>query len=329
MARHYDVITVGETTLDAFMTLEEESHSYRYDNEHGELCFKHGDKIDVKRYDFCMGGNATNVAVGLSRLGIHATLCTEIGDDEFSIKIRNMLAREHIDRIYIKQGMNMASNFSVIMNIKNDRTLFVEDVEREHAFDFQDMEAAYYYLTSLGRKWQEAYRKVTSLAKEQNAKLVFNPGSRQMHEGRETILQVIKHTDILIVNKEEAECLLFEKEKEDSPNEHDYIKELLKKLQEAGAKGVIITNGQHGSFALEETGDYHHQGLYPGEIVERTGAGDAYSSGFLGALLHSKPFEDAMLWGSINSASVVGHIGAEAGLLKKEEIEKRVEVERS
>src|SRR5258706_8169382 len=115
MIRDYDLITVGETTMDAFMTLHDSSEKVHLTD--GELCFRHGEKINVERYDFFMGGNATNVAVGLARLGLKATLCSEIGDDEFSIKIRNSLANEHIERLLMIQTPGQSS-FSVIINFK-------------------------------------------------------------------------------------------------------------------------------------------------------------------------------------------------------------------
>jgi ribokinase len=61
--------------------------------------------------------------------------------------------------------------------------------------------------------------------------------------------------------------------------------------------------------------------MYPGEVVERTGAGDAFAAGFLAAAQRAQGLPDSMLWGSINASSVVSHIGSQAGLLKKDEME--------
>src|SRR6266498_4880432 len=149
--QRYDVITVGETTVDAFMAIHNAASTCSIDKEHNTLCIKQGEKVEVDRYDFCMGGNATNVAVGLSRLGIKTGLCSEIGDDEFSIKVRNWLAKENIERLLVKQTPG-ATSFSVIINFSGDRTLFVQDVEREHEFDFGDIVTPFVYLTSLGKE---------------------------------------------------------------------------------------------------------------------------------------------------------------------------------
>jgi len=324
MVRQYDVITIGETTIDAFMTLHDDNVKCHLDAAAGELCFKHGEKINVQRYDFCIGGNATNLAVGLSRLGLKATLMTEVGDDEFSIKIRNTLAKEHIDRMLIVEKSNAPSNFSVAINFKNDRTIFVEDVERKHDFHFSEVTADWIYLTSLGKEWEEPYEKALAFAEKNKVKIVFNPGHLQLRELHPIITTVIKQTDVLIVNKEEAEKIILHHYKKKIDDSKPYIEILLKQLQDLGAKMVVITNGKHGSYVLDQLGNFYSRALYPGKVVERTGAGDSYSSGFLAALIHKQSVPDAMTWGSINASSVVAQIGAQAGLLKRNEIEEKM-----
>jgi sugar/nucleoside kinase (ribokinase family) len=324
MRSHYQVITIGGTTLDAFMTLDRDKSSCRFHSATNEICFNHGDKIRVERYDFQMGGNATNVAVGLSRLGIKATLCSELGDDEFSIKIRNSLAKENIDRIFITQKANTPTSFAVIINQNGDRTEFVQNVDREHQFQFADTSADYVYLTSMGRNWEMPYRHAVVFAKGNGSKLIFNPGSRQLLEGFETVQYVVRNADMLVINKGEGEYLLHGTKKTGTSNEHSYIKELLSSLQELGPSNIVMTNGEHGSFVLDGDGQHHYQEVFHGNVVERTGAGDAYTSGFLAALNYKLPIPQAMLWGAINSSSCVGHIGAEAGLLTRDEMEKLI-----
>jgi ribokinase len=319
--RHYDVITVGESTIDAYMTLAHARADAHLDTENGGLCFKFGEKIDVERYDFTIGGNATNVAVGLSRLGLKATLCAEIGDDEFSLKIRNCLANEHIERVLVHQ-VNGQSNFSVVINFRGDRTLFVEDCKREHDFHFDNVTADVIYLTSLAEEWQKPYRTALEFSRKHNMRIAFNPGSRQLHDGKDLIKKVLEQTEMLFVNKQEAELLLTGSET--GHDDEKYIKELMKKIQRLGPKIIIVTDGKNGSYALDPAGKFYKHGIHDGEIVERTGAGDAYTTGFIAAMYYGLPVSKAMDWGSWNSTSVVGQIGAQAGLLTKEEMERKV-----
>jgi len=318
MDRHYNVITVGESTIDAYMSLAHANSDAHLDTKNHGLCFRFGEKIDVDRYIFTIGGNATNVAVGLSRLGKKAALCAEIGDDEFSLKIRNVLASEHIERVLVHQVPG-PSNFAVIINFRGDRTLFVEDVTRSHDFHFEDVSADLIYLTSLANEWEKPYKTVLEFAQKTNAKIAFNPGSRQLRNGKDLVQSVLKRTEMLFVNKEEAELLLFDKETNES--ELTYVKELLSKCQKHGPNIVVITDGKKGSYVLTRNGDFHHQHIHEAPVVERTGAGDAFTSAFLAATINKLPIAQAMEWGSWNAASVVGKVGAQAGLLTKDTME--------
>ena len=61
--------------------------------------------------------------------------------------------------------------------------------------------------------------------------------------------------------------------------------------------------------------------VYPHDPFERTGAGDAFASTIASALVLGKTLKDALMWGPINSMSVVQYVGAQKGLLSKEALE--------
>ncbi|MCH8048485.1 hypothetical protein IIC44_00065, partial [Patescibacteria group bacterium] len=97
-------------------------------------------------------------------------------------------------------------------------------------------------------------------------------------------------------------------------------KKLMGKLHEEGVKIVVITDGPKGSYASDGENAYYLN-IFPAPLVERTGAGDSFSTGFISALIYKESIVNAMCWGTVNSASVIGKIGAREGLLKKREIE--------
>ncbi len=317
----YDVLTIGDAKLDAFLSISDTNGKVRLNQETNELCFKHGEKISVDHTHFSLGGNAANVAVGLARLGVKVTIAAEIGDDEFALKIINALGKEHIDRGFIRQAHNQESSFSVSINFKNDRTLFSEHVQREHNFHYADEKIAWIYLTSLGEEWVKPYEKAVHFVKETNCFLAFNPGTLQLAKKSDVVEDALKVTTILFVNKEEAQLLISEYAKEKPSDE---IEKLLDQVSSLGPITVVITDGKKGSYVLDSEKHFYHEGILSSIIVERTGAGDAYSAGFLGAIVHKLSIKDAMHWGSKNATSVVAHIGAQAGLLKKQEMEEKV-----
>jgi ribokinase len=317
----YDVICIGDAKLDTFLKINDTEGKFRYDESTNEICFKHGEKIPVENTHISVGGNAANVAIGLARLGIKSTIAAEIGDDEFSLKIINAFAREHIDRGFIKQNRGTDSSFSVAISYKNDRTLFSEHFKREHNFSYDHATAKWLYLTSLGEEWTGAYQKAVNYASEKHAQIAFNPGTIQLTEKAPVVESILRITDILFVNKEEAKQLIY-----DYANEYnsDDIQDILSNVRALGPKTAVITDSDNGSYVLDAENNYYHQDRIECDVVELTGAGDSYATGFLAARIHGLSTQESMLWGSHNAASVIGSIGAEEGLLKKDILEERV-----
>jgi sugar/nucleoside kinase (ribokinase family) len=84
----------------------------------------------------------------------------------------------------------------------------------------------------------------------------------------------------------------------------------------AGLEYFIITDGPNGT-ALIHQNKIYQCGLYRDiPVIERTGAGDAFSSGFLSVIATGGTIEEALTYGSANSTSVVQYVGGKQGILK-------------
>jgi ribokinase len=283
--------------------------------ETNELCIKFGEKVIVDKAEMLTGGDAANVAVGTSRLGLDTAIVAEIGKDEFAQKITNTLKNENVNIEKVCESEGQQSSFSTIINYKGERTIFSEHVKREHNFNFDNILTKWVYLTSLGENWLNAYNKTADFVKETKCNLAFNPGTLQL-ENKENIKNILLITNLLLVNKEEAEEILG------FPHGQKSIEEIIVSLQKLGPEITVITDGKNGSFAVSPEGKILNEKIVKTEVIERTGAGDAYSSGFISALIYNRPIAEAMFWGAKNSASVITKVGAQAGLLRKEEVEK-------
>jgi sugar/nucleoside kinase (ribokinase family) len=313
MAFNFDVVCVGNAKIDTFLFLHEANSHLRLIEETYELCMKFGEKIAVDKAEILVGGNAANVSVGTSRLGLKSALIAEIGKDEFAQKIISALKNENVDSTNVLLEEGQQSSFSTILNYKGDRTIFTEHVERLHNFNFENISTKLVYLTSLGEQWQNAYEKTVEFAKVYQSLLAFNPGTLQINKGKDSIVNVLRATDILFVNKEEAEQLL-------SFPRRQNVEDLLRDLQTLGPKIAVITDGINGSFAIDDKGNLFRKSIVGVPCVERTGAGDAYSAGFISALLYNKSIDVAMEWGTKNAESVIGKVGAQPGLLYKNDL---------
>ena len=312
-----DILSVGNATIDVFLTIDEKNPHVKLDEKTNELKFGHGEKIEVKKYNLSIGGNAANVAVGISRLSLKSGLVAEIGNDEFSQKIINSLKNDDVDIELVKQIESEASSLSVGINFKTDRTLFIEHVKREHNFEFNKKQTKAIFLTSLGPVWEEAYEKTLNFVGENNIRLFFNPGTLQIEKRNTLIWKIISQTEVLFLNKEEAEEILYGKEIKLPSSSQTYVKKMLYGLRSLGAKIAVITDGKNGSYLMDEKHNTYYLQAVKSEIVERTGAGDAYNSGFISAILNGTPYKEAMRWGAFNASSVIGAIGAQKGLLTK------------
>ncbi|HSW87536.1 MAG TPA: carbohydrate kinase family protein [Candidatus Saccharimonadales bacterium] len=318
--QQFDIICVGDALIDIFLFLTNPDEHFHESEQKREFCFSLGAKIPVSDAKFYLGGDASNVSVGLSRLGFRSALVGETGDDMFAHTIVSGLQKENVTLDFFKQTPNTPATFSVNIVAMQDRTILSRHITRQHDISFETAQTQWVYLTSLGEEWAPMYKKVLNYVSQNNIKLAFNPGSKQLQAGRDSFIDVLKRTDVLFVNKEEASKIAFGVE--DPTKTMDV---LLKELQKLGPKIISITDGGEGSYAMDEEGKTYQQGTIPGEYVQKTGVGDAYASGFLGSLFYNKEdIQKAMLWGATNASSVIGHLGAQGGLLKKEEIEKKI-----
>lgn len=309
----YDVVAVGNAVIDALLTLDPQDPKCTYDASANTLQIEAGRKLLAKGCYISVGGGACRVAIGVSRLGYKTALVAEIGKDEFAQKILNTLQADGVDAQYIRQETEQTS-FTVGLNYKNDRTLITNHVIYDHTFPLTDLQTSWIYLGSLGDVWEHVYASVAAYAGRIETRLLVNPGATQFRAGVEKLLPVLRATYVLCVNKEEAAQLA-------GASRGTQMQELLQKVKSLGPRIVIITDGQEGSFAVDTDGVMYHMPIVPAEIVEKTGAGDAYVTGFLAAMLHGHHLKTGMEWGTINAASVISHPGSHEALLTVSKLE--------
>jgi sugar/nucleoside kinase (ribokinase family) len=151
------------------------------------------------------------------------------------------------------------------------------------------------------------------LREHPEVKVAFNPGSWQIRIEPAMLKLILARTEVIYVNRKEAEIITGF-----GPSQNK-DKELLVALSKTGPKMVIITDGERGSYIYDGQ-KFLRCGVLPVDAYERTGAGDSFGSGCIAALVKEKPLDEALLWGTVNSASVIGYVGAQKGLLHEEDM---------
>jgi ribokinase len=315
----HDFIAIGDTVVDDFIKLKEAQVSCSIDNTACTISMRFGDKIPFEANYVVYGvGNSANAAVSAARLGLKTAFISDVGADENGEKILARLQSEGLDTTYIRKHEGMPTNYHYVLWYGVDRTILVKHQAYPYTFPMDLPEPKTIYLSSIA-EGTEAYHDdlATYLETHPNVSLTFQPGTFQMKMGVERLKRIYARTNLFVVNRDEAARIL--KLKDATAN----VEMMARSLQELGPKIVVITEDVHGVHALSD-GKMTHVPMYPDPKppLQRTGAGDAFASTTTAYLAMGYSIEDAMRRGTINSAYVVQGIGAQAGLLKKEEMEK-------
>jgi len=318
-----DLLSIGDASYDVFLAPSESESLCQLDEKKCFICLGYGEKIPAREIEFTIGGNAANNAVGTKRLGVNVGIVLTLGDDALGKQIVEKLQSEGVDTTFVIPQTSSKSDYSTIITYTGERTILTYKSPRSYEFPVKLPQVSWVYLTSMGDTFEPFYNHLYDwLIVNPQVSLAFNPGGRQIKRGLEAIGKIIARTRVLFVNREEAEKLT------NFGMSAGREKELLGALVKLGVKNPVVTDGGNGSFVFDGT-KYLKCNILPVDAYERTGAGDAFGSGVLAALIKGKGFDEALLWGTVNSASVIGYTGGQRGLLKEEDLSVWLERARS
>ncbi|MEI6580686.1 MAG: carbohydrate kinase family protein [bacterium] len=310
-----DFLAIGDIVTDAFIKLKDAHVHCNIDKEGCELCVRFGDKIPYESVDVISAvGNSPNAAVSAARLGLKTALITNIGNDQNGKDCLASLKKNNVSRDYINIEKGKLTNYHYVLWYDIDRTILIKHTEFAYKFP-KIKNVSWIYLSSLAENSLPYQLEIAEFLKRNpETKLAFQPGTFQIKFGTEQLKDIYSHTEVFFCNLEEAQKIT----KIDSKD----ILTLSKGIKALGPKIVVISDGPNGAY-LYLNDELWHNPIYPdiAPPLERTGAGDAFSSTFTAALALGKtPFE-AFSWGPINSMSVVQKVGAQEGLLSREKLE--------
>lgn len=303
-----DIISIGDATIDTFLFV----HDLKIEEKAGSkvALMSWGDKLPVDELHRTVAGNAANNAVGSSRLGLRTAFYTVLAHDVGGREILYKMKKEGVAPRYIVFDDKHGTNASTVISYKGERTIWVYHEHRSYKLP-NFVPSRWVYLTSLGEGFEKIYRPLASYLDRYNVKLGFNPGTFQLRAGVKKNKILLERTDLLSLNVEEAISWV---------GHSDDPEVLCKKLCELGPKAVALTDGRKGAYSYSDQGFYYIP-EYPGPRLEATGAGDGFTTAYIAALASGKTHAEALTWGPINAGSVVQHIGPQAGLLTKHQIE--------
>ncbi|MDO8659190.1 MAG: PfkB family carbohydrate kinase [Candidatus Parcubacteria bacterium] len=310
-----DFLAIGDTVIDAFIKLKQAEVIGEPDTEGYKICLPFADKVPYEDVFVVPAvGNAANAAVSASRLGISSALMANIGDDKEGQDCLVSLQKDKVQTDFVKINSGMKTNYHYVLWYGAERTILIKHEKYNYNLEIPE-EPKWIYFSSVSADAYPFHDEVADyLDAHPNVKLAFQPGKNEIHLGKEKLAKLYKHAEIFFCNVEEAEKILDVESLE--------VSELLKKMHGFGPKNVVITDGPKGAYAFDGVDIYFINPFPdPKPAYDRTGAGDAFSSTIVGAIILGKTLPEALSWAGVNAMSVVTEIGAQAGLLSREKIE--------
>jgi ribokinase len=299
----FDIITFGSATVDVFA----ETNINDLKEEKKYVGYPIGSKILLKEIKFSIGGGGTNTAVAFARFGLKTGYIGKLDSGFEGKEILELLKKEKIEFLGgIEKDSSVNGGYSIILDSKgNDRTILkysgANDFLKAPELDMKKIQSRWLYLSTMLGESFKTQEKVAMKMHKNGTKIAFNTTEYQIKA--QNIKPLLKICDVFVLNHEEARMLVKEGN-------------VLKGLKNLGPKIVVITNKDQDTLAYDGSKVYS---ITPHKIkvVERTGAGDAFASGFVAGQIIGKSIDKSLKIGLEESESVIKSRGAKNGLLRK------------
>jgi len=313
------LLVIGDVTIDNHVIIDDASVECNFDHSACKLCLDYATKIPVRESFEAVGGNGANVSIGTTKLDVSTMLLSSVGNDNGGKTVKQELEKNKVDTSLVATDVKTPTRYSVVLNFKGERTILAYHHKRQYIWPKNEPEVDWIYFTGLSEGLESLENKLDKyLMFHPTVRLAFNPGSFQLKNHLDNVREMLKKTNLLIINLEEAEKILnttLKKEKS--------VRAIIHKLIGLGAKEVVITDAARGATAGDEE-DVYEMESYPVPVVAKTGAGDAFSAGYLAARINSHSIATCLTWGIANSCSVIQKPSSHLGLLSTMGITKMI-----
>jgi sugar/nucleoside kinase (ribokinase family) len=325
----FEIITFGSATWDIYLKMAKEQ-VIKSDKVPSGMAvgFDLGAKIDIEDMYFSFGGGGMNTAHTFKKQGFTVAYCGSVGDDIPGKEIISEMKEMGIGTEFVQKNEKPTNNSVILLTSDNERTVLAyrgasEDLNKEEIL-WEDMNPSWFYLAPLSGKLSVLTEDIIDFGKKNKIKVAINLGNSQIALGKEKLEPILKKADVLLLNLEEASLLTGV----DIKDEMGIMRDL-----NSFHPGInTVTKGPEGVLVSQEDVVLD---VSPNKVkvVDKTGAGDAFGSGFISGLIKSNmDIEWATKLGIANSTSCIQVRGAINGLLEgSEDIEKvgeKIKIER-
>jgi fructokinase len=267
-------------------------------------------KSTIKIEKIEAGGSVANTMAGIAYLGGNPSFIGKVNSDEFGKIYKKSLEKININFLYSEKKENLSTGVSIIfITPDSERTMCTylgissqlskEDINENYIKDYEII-LLEGYLWDKGLS-EEMFKYVINLAKKNNIKVAMSLSDIFcVNRHREDFFNLLKNDlNILIGNENEINELMKKNNLLDSMNELKSIDKL-----------IIITRSKNGSVAILNNVITYCESVNVNKVVDLTGAGDLFASGFFKEYLDDFDIKKCLQKGSELSAKIIQKIGA-------------------
>ena len=131
----FDVLAIGDTTIDAFIRLKDARVNCDINDEHCLISLRFGDKVPYEFVEIVPGvGNSANAAVACARLGVSASLRVHVGDDTNGDTCIDSFKKEGVDTSLIVREEGKKTNYHYVLWYESERTILIKHEQFSYSF---------------------------------------------------------------------------------------------------------------------------------------------------------------------------------------------------
>jgi len=277
--KKYDVLVVGDVNVDLVVTGIKKMPLP-------------GQERYVDDISLNVGGGAALSAIGLARLGMKSAVYGSIGDDFLGVYIVDILEKTGVDTSFIQKLSFSRTGISIALSWDNDRSFLtyvgsngendLNGISDEIISQVSHAHLAGYKADSNHDSYVELVRKL----KKAGIPVSMDVGWDESEEWSSRLFELVKLVDVFSLNETEASHYCGT----------DDMEKCIRMLSEYCGE-VIIKMGPRGAMGMKN-GSIHYCSTFPVSIVDTTGAGDSFNSGFLYGRLTGCDFRTCLIYGN-------------------------------
>ncbi len=275
-----------------------------------------GETLRGSDFDMGPGGKGSNQAVGAARLGAEASFAGIIGADKLGDIATDLYTAEGVNADYLRRTADMATGVGFIILNQAGENGIILDMAANTLMDaafvdtVESQIARSKVVMSVLEIPVEAAARAMALGRKHGTLTLLNPAPAAPLD--ESVLQYV---DLLTPNETELRILLGLPPDDPAPTP-----ELARQLQARGVKTIIVTMGEKGALILTDGEVMPVPGL-PVDVVDTTGAGDAFNAGLAVALGEGKSLVEAVQFANCAGALACTKLGVIPSLAHRPAVE--------